>query len=308
MKNYDERIESVFRKYDEKIEAKRRKNAVIRRIAFSTSGICAAVIVAVLAIKIPNRTDFNPPDVIEPSTNSVEVTTTTALPQTTEQSSTTFTTTFANSETKTTETVTNVTTVSNRTEHTTSNHTLTTTTTKYISPVTTVLDTTKTTTQAQTTTLNTTETTITTTVRATSTTTVTQTVTNTPNDLEMSGGTPAKSTRPINDDPWYDMPIHKQYYNAFLEGYVANLTPAYRSGYPISSELIGEHISSAGMESQWLVDGAVKSCKAEAYYINGFSDDDIVAIKFDGHDEYYLYHTDKTDVYSLMKIIPPLET
>lgn len=152
MKNYDERIESIFRKYDEKIEAKRRKNAAIRRIAFSTSGICAAVIVAVLAIKIPNRTDFNPPDVIEPSTNSVEVTTTTDLPQTTGQANTTFTTSFANSETKTTETMTNVTTVSNKTELTTSNNTLT-TTKKHISPVTTVLNTTKTTT------LNTTETT-----------------------------------------------------------------------------------------------------------------------------------------------------
>lgn len=158
MKNYDERIESIFRKYDEKIEAKRRKNAVIRRIAFSTSGLCAAVIVAVLAIKIPNRTDFNPPDVVEPSTNSVEVTTTTDLPQTTGQANTTFTTSFANSETKTTETITNVTTVSNKTELTTSNNTLT-TTTKHISPVTTVLNTTKTTTQVKTTTLNTTETT-----------------------------------------------------------------------------------------------------------------------------------------------------
>lgn len=158
MKNYDERIESIFRKYDEKIEAKRRKNAVIRRIAFSTSGLCAAVIVAVLAIKIPNRTDFNPPDVVEPSTNSVEVTTTTDLPQTTGQANTTFTTSFANSETKTTETMTNVTTVSNKTELTTSNNTLT-TTTKHISPVTTVLNTTKTTTQVKTTTLNTTETT-----------------------------------------------------------------------------------------------------------------------------------------------------
>lgn len=307
MKNYDERIESIFRKYDEKIEAKRRKNAVIRRIAFSTSGICAAVIVAVLAIKIPNRTDFNPPDVIEPSTNSVEVTTTTALPQTTEQSSTTFTTTFANSETKTTETMTNVTTVSNKTELTTSNNTLT-TTTKHISPVTTVLNTTKTTTQVKTTTLNITETTVTTTVRVTSTTTVTQTVTTTTTDPNMGGNQPAKSTRPINDNPWYDMPIYEQYYNALLEGYVADLTPIYRSGYSISSELIGEHISSAEMESQWRIDGEIKRCKAEAFYIKNFSDDKVIAIKFDSHDDYYLYHTDETDVSSLMKQIPPLET
>jgi len=155
-----------------------------------------------------------------------------------------------------------------------------------------------------------------TTPRITSTTTVTQTVTTTTTDPEMTGGPPAKSTQPPGGgtppgsahNPWYDMPVNKQYYNAFLEGYVADLTPAYRSGYPISSELIGKHISSANMKSQYYVDGEVKSCKAEAYFINGFSDDDIVAIKFDGHDEYYLYHTDKTDLYSLMKIIPPLET
>lgn len=308
MKNYDERIESIFRKYDEKIEAKRRKNAAIRRIAFSTSGLCAAVIVAVLAIKIPNITDFNPPDVVEPSTNSVEVTTTTDLPQTTGQANTTFTTSFANSETKTTETMTNVTTVSNKTELTTSNNTLTTTTTKHISPVTTVLNTTKTTTQAITTTINITEITVTTTVRVTSTTTVTQTVTTTTTAPNMGGDQPAKSTRPINDDPWYDMPIHEQYYNALLEGYVADLTPIYRSGYPISSELIGEHISSAEMESQWRIDGEIKRCKAEAFYIKNFSDDKVIAIKFDSHDDYYLYHTDETDVSSLMKQIPPLET
>ena len=307
MKNYDERIESIFRKYDEKIEAKRRKNAVIRRIAFSTSGLCAAVIVAVLAIKIPNRTDFNPPDVVEPSTTFVEVTTTTDLPKTTGQANTTFTTSFANSETKTTEIMTNVTTVSNKTELTTSNNTLTTTTTKHISPVTTALDTTKTTTQAKTTTLNITETTVTTTVKVTSTSTTTQVVTTT---TRLSGGNPPPGvgTQPSTHDPWYDMPIYRQYYNALLDGYVADLTPIYRSGYPISDELIGESISGARMTSQYRVDGVIKQCQAEAYYINGFSDDDIVAIKFDGHDEYYLYHTDKTDVYSLMKIIPPLET
>ena len=132
----------------------------------------------------------------------------------------------------------------------------------------------------------------------------------------MTGNPPAKSTQPpgggtppVSDhDPWYDMAIYRQYYNAFLEGYVAVLKPIYRSGYPISFEYVGARISSADMKSERLIDGELKQCTAEAYYINGFSDDDIVAIKFDGHDEYYLYHTDKTDVYSLMKIIPPLET
>jgi hypothetical protein len=110
-----------------------------------------------------------------------------------------------------------------------------------------------------------------------------------------------------SSDPWYDLPVHKRYYNAFLDGYVAELTPAYRGGYPISSDWIGDHISSAKMKSQYRVEGVVKQCAAEAYYIKGYSDENVVAIKFEGYDEYYLYHTDNTDLNSLMKQIPPLE-
>lgn len=301
MKNYDERIESIFRKYDEKLEDKRRKSAAIRRIAFSTSGLCAAVIVAVLAIKIPNRTGFNPSDIVVTPTSSVEVTTTTVLPQTTEQSNTTFTTTFANSKTKTTETVTNVTTVSNRTEQTTSNNASTTATTKHINPATTVVDTTKTTTHKIT------ETTVTSTVTVTLTSTTTQVVTTT--DPRAAATNPNGGDKPPNAyDPWYDLPIYKQFYNAFLDGYVADLTPIYRGGYPISGEFIGERISGAKMKSQTVVDGEIPQCQAEAFYIKDFSDEMVIAIKFKYNDVYYLYHTDKTDLNSLTKLIPPLET
>lgn len=74
MKNYDERIESIFRKYDEKLEAKRRKMTVIRRIAFSTSGLCAAVIVAVFAIKMSDNNHFEHSDIIVATSSSVEET------------------------------------------------------------------------------------------------------------------------------------------------------------------------------------------------------------------------------------------
>ena len=313
MDRFEKWAEYIMQNGDKILEKKKHRNMLIRRVSFSCASAFAVIIVVFFAwkstppkIDLPSETIISETSIVTPTT-TVEVTTTTDLPQTTEQSNTTFTTTFANSETKTTETVTNVTTVSNRTEHTTSNHTLTTTTTKYISPVTTALDTTKTTTQAKTTTLNITETTVTTTVKVTSTSTTTQVVTTT---TRLSGGNPPPGggTQPSTHDPWYDMPIYRQYYNAFLDGYVADLTPIYRGGYPISDELIGESISGAKMTSQNRVDGVIKQCQAEAFYIKDFSDDKVIAIKFKDNYEYYLYHTDKTDVNSLMKQIPPLET
>jgi len=124
-------------------------------------------------------------------------------------------------------------------------------------------------------------------------------------DMAVGGGSAPSAG---SSDPWYDLPVHKRYYNAFLDGYVAELTPAYRGGYPISSDWIGDHISGAKMKSQFRVEGVVKQCTAEAYYIKGYSDENVVAIKFEGYDEYYLYHTDNTDLNSLMKQIPPLES
>lgn len=43
MKNYDERIESIFRKYDARLAEKKRRNSIIRRAVAST-GVCAAAI------------------------------------------------------------------------------------------------------------------------------------------------------------------------------------------------------------------------------------------------------------------------
>ncbi|MBQ8961188.1 MAG: hypothetical protein IJ071_08235 [Ruminococcus sp.] len=49
MKSYDERIESIFRKYDEKLAEKKRRAAVIRRSLIS-SGACAATIAGIWLI------------------------------------------------------------------------------------------------------------------------------------------------------------------------------------------------------------------------------------------------------------------
>lgn len=75
MKNYDERIESIFRKYNEKLEEKKRKTAFIRRTAFCASGLCAAVIVCVFALKVPkDYFDYNYDNVIASTENVTDVT------------------------------------------------------------------------------------------------------------------------------------------------------------------------------------------------------------------------------------------
>lgn len=66
MKNYDERIESIFRKYDEKLQSKRRKSALVRRTAFSVSGLCAATIVGIFVWKMPHSPDIQNPDLVLP--------------------------------------------------------------------------------------------------------------------------------------------------------------------------------------------------------------------------------------------------
>ena len=81
MKNHDERIESIFRKYNEKLEAKKRKTAVIRRTVFSAAGLCAALIVCVFALKIPS--DFlnnKPGDLISATENVTSSTICTSKP------------------------------------------------------------------------------------------------------------------------------------------------------------------------------------------------------------------------------------
>ena len=102
MKNYDERIESIFRKYNEKLEAKRRKSALVRRTVFSVSGCCAAAIVGIFVWKMPHRTDITDPGLIlpqEPTTSVTDEVTTvnnTAPVTTSDRADTTKTTASAN--------------------------------------------------------------------------------------------------------------------------------------------------------------------------------------------------------------------
>ena len=110
-----------------------------------------------------------------------------------------------------------------------------------------------------------------------------------------------------SSDPWYDLPINKQYQNAFLDGYTEGIDHIYRSGYQISSDYVGQSISQAVTESSSPVNNEMKRYYAEAYYIRGYSDENVVAIRFEGYDEYYLYLTNDTDLDNIKKQIPPIE-
>lgn len=61
MKNYDERIESIFRKYDARLAEKKRRNSIIRRAAAS-AGVCAAAIGVVWVISGDSFKDAMKPD------------------------------------------------------------------------------------------------------------------------------------------------------------------------------------------------------------------------------------------------------
>lgn len=78
MKNYDERIESIFRKYDARLAEKKRRNSIIRRAAAST-GVCAAAIGVVWFVsgdsfKDAMRPDFPDNIIVEETEPSGEMT------------------------------------------------------------------------------------------------------------------------------------------------------------------------------------------------------------------------------------------
>ena len=108
-----------------------------------------------------------------------------------------------------------------------------------------------------------------------------------------SGGT--------EEERWSQLTINHRYYYAFIDGY----EDVYVNGYMIPSDIVGSWIGEAEMESQTFIDGYIKKCSADVYFINGYSDDEVVAIKFKSHDEYYLYCKINTDIYDIMKKIPP---
>ena len=100
-------------------------------------------------------------------------------------------------------------------------------------------------------------------------------------------------------DPWYGLPIYQQFTNAYVSGY----TKTYTSGCAISDRYVGDMIGSVNMESGQPVEGFIKQCTAEAFHINGIDAESAIAVKFYGHNEYYLYHTRDTDIYDIMKQI-----
>lgn len=78
MKNYDERIESIFRKYDARLAEKKRRNSIIRRAAAS-AGVCAAAIGVVWfvsgdSIKNAMSPDFHDNIIVEETEPSAKTT------------------------------------------------------------------------------------------------------------------------------------------------------------------------------------------------------------------------------------------
>ena len=76
MKNYDERIDSIFRKYEERLVEKKRRSAIIKRAAVS-SGAGAAVLLGVWFVSgdtLRNSMDNNYPDTVVETTETTAVT------------------------------------------------------------------------------------------------------------------------------------------------------------------------------------------------------------------------------------------
>lgn len=75
MKSYDERIESIFSKYNSRLAEKERRATIIKRISLSISSVCAAVIIGVLVLK----SGFTAPDRYNGSESSGIITATESI-------------------------------------------------------------------------------------------------------------------------------------------------------------------------------------------------------------------------------------
>ncbi len=100
---------------------------------------------------------------------------------------------------------------------------------------------------------------------------------------------------------WLQLPINERYPYAYIYGY----DYIYNSMYRISSDSIGAWIDNAEMLSGQLNAGEEQKCPADAYCISGYSSEEIIAIKFQENNEYYLYGRNIMDFYEIMKTIPP---
>lgn len=320
MKNNDEMFQSVISRLDLYLEQKEKKKLYIRRFAPVIASLCFAFVICFAVW------DGKKPDPLPEIDNMIVTETTsantTALPQITEKNITSITeaaTTALNVSSDTTVSFVNTTQTSVSTNEfvypqtqvssnvtqensdsqsqivsivtTESVHSNPDITSAFITQTSTINTTIRTT--VNTTNRTTIRTTIETTVRTTVafTTTILKTT-------EYSGGAGNELS---GEEQWAQLPINQRYYNAYIYGY----DDVYVNGYRIPSDIVGDLIGSAEMHSQKRIDGKIKKCEANAYFINDYSDDIVVAIKFEDSDQYYLYCNQYSDIYEIRKIIPP---
>lgn len=306
MKNNDEMFQSVISRLDSYLVQKERKNLYIRRFAPIIASLCFAFVIcfAVWGGKKPDPL----PEIDNMIVTETTSANTTALPQITEKNITSITeavTTSLNVRSDTTVSSVNTTQVSSNITQVTSDpqsHIVSVVTTESVHSDTVITSDSITKTSTINTTIRTTaRTTVNTTNGTTIRTTVRTTVNSTTTILtttEYSGGA---GNEHIGEEQWAQLPINQRYYNAYIYGY----EDVYVNGYRIPSDIVGDLIGSAEMHSQKRIDGKIKKCEANAYFINDYSDDIVVAIKFEDSDQYYLYCNQYSDIYEIRKIIPP---
>ena len=332
MKTYEEMAKYVLEVRDEHDKKKKHRIAAAKRVIPAAAGVSCAFIIGFGIFKGYNRPDTLPvhDNIIESETTSAQITT---LPQTTKESETILTTAVTTTEkstSKTTVSKSNVTTVKTEvTSETSSKHTSSAAASAE-----------RTTSAASSTASTTAPTTTYTTVTTQETTTTIEIgggglsgdsqhdfpggmgggsaggdgnggyaggatgggAGGDGNGGYAGGGTGGSGgSGSSEEERWSQLTINHRYYYAFIDGY----EDVYVNGYMISSDIVGSWIGDAEMESQTFIDGYIKKCSAEVYLINGCSDAEAVAIKFKGHDEYYLYCKINTDIYDIMKKIPP---
>ena len=308
MKTYDEMTRCVLEARDEHEKKRKRKIYIAQRAVSAVACVFAAFIIG-LGI----RNHYKKPDTYHISDNTVEnaVTSSTsaALPNSEETTITTLTT-IATTANKTTTQTKSQTTVSSSSAA--SVQTQQASSTNKAAEATT----------AKHTTASTASRTSATTTAPVNSTTVTTTVDDSSGGVPYTGGSGEGTggasydegggdmsvgggcgPSPENPDLWYSLPDYMAYEDASIDGY----TEIYHYGYQISSDNIGGNIGTAVMKSSYPVDGVIKTCNAYAYHINGFSDENIAAIRFDGKSEYYLYLTEDTNYFYIKMQIPSIE-
>ncbi|MBP5363396.1 MAG: hypothetical protein J6Y71_10345 [Ruminococcus sp.] len=272
MKNYDERIESIFKKYDERLAEKKRRKAIILRSCAIGAGAAAVLGVGLTtyALRPPKKPASSQSGIIVVTeTTSAETTVAPTSP------STTATQTTSTKQVTTTTVSTTATTSSSR---------------KAVTTVRTTTVAARTTRTAVTTTevVHTTTAYKQTTVMAT---TQTQAATS-----AAAGFTTATVTDTSNEVEW-EMVYYGDTYKSTYEKCTVNSTPI-----SVSQSDVGIFYDAAEHYEQLNSVGLIRTpCKLYTY--KDYSPNYVCAVKKDGEDNYYLYHTSESNFGTLGELI-----